>query len=161
MPKNEVSTEDSFIGIIGEKEKSMINEKKKVSVKCQRCGRCCRLANELLQSDATPQDLARWIQERRYDILSFVGPIIDPDSEDAMFDIWVDLRTHDYVEKCPWLRKERGADLYECTIHDVKPAACREWPSRVANAERVACPACQDIKNGRVSVVFKKGLNES
>lgn len=73
-----------------------------------------------------------------------------PDSEDAMFDIWVDPETHDFANRCPWLQKKQGADLYECTIYDVMPAACREWPSNIARGQNIGCPACgEGIKDSK------------
>ena len=137
----------------------MSEDEKPVSISCRRCGRCCRLANELLQGDATIQDVACWIQEKRYDILEWVGAIIDPDSEDAMFDVWVNPRTHDFARKCPWLRKDSGTNLYTCANYDVRPAACREWPWHVAHAEKVACPACRET--GKVNKFSKKPPDES
>ena len=125
-------------------EKDMTKDEKACSIVCQRCGRCCRAAIELLHGDATTRDVACWIGEGRYDILEWVGPFMIPDSEDAMFDIWVNLKTQDFVNRCPWLRKQKGADVYGCAIHDVKPAVCREWPSNIERGKKLGCPACQE-----------------
>ena len=135
-------------------ENSMGNEKDikqkddKGGFVCRRCGRCCRGATQLVQGDATIQDVACWIGEGRYDILQWVGPIIVPDSEDAMFDVWVNPKTHDFVKRCPWLRRQGGSNVHECTIYDVRPAACREWPANIADGQKVGCPACQEKSPG-------------
>jgi Fe-S-cluster containining protein len=78
-----------------------------------------------------------------------------PDSEDAMFDIWVNPKTQDFVSRCPWLRKEEGADVYDCAIHDVKPAACREWPASIDHGKKLGCPACQEKLPGKTGEVIK------
>ena len=60
---------------------------------------------KLLEAEATINDIAVWIAARRFDILKWVDPIIGPSSEVVAFDIWIDPKTHDDVNKCPWLRK--------------------------------------------------------
>ena len=122
----------------------MSKDERGFSIVCQRCGKCCRVATQLVQGDATIQDVACWIGEGRYDILQWVGPMIVPDSDDAMFDIWVNPKTQDFVKRCPWLRKQEGSSVYECAIYDVRPAACREWPVDLAEGQRIGCPACQE-----------------
>jgi len=132
-----------------DKEKSVIKNDKGFSIVCKQCGRCCRTAEKLVHGDATIQDIACWIGEGRYDILQWVDPMIVPDSEDAMFDIWVNPKTHDFVKRCPWLRKRKGSNVYECAIYDVRPAECREWPIDLAEGQRLGCPACEEKTSGR------------
>jgi Fe-S-cluster containining protein len=109
---------------------------------CQKCGRCCK-ADSLLQGDASIQDIARWIQDGRYDILKWVAPFPVPDSEEMMFDVWVDRKTQDYAKRCPWLQKESDSNLFVCTIYEIRPRTCREWPWTLPAAQIVGCPACQ------------------
>ncbi len=139
------------------KEKDTSEDEEGFPIECQRCGRCCGMVEQLVQGDPTMRDVAVWIGEKRWDILEWVGPFIIPDSEDAMFDIWVNPKTHDFADRCPWLRKDKGSDLHECAIYDVRPAACREWPSSIADGQKIGCPACQEElsdtvgKGGKVS----------
>jgi Fe-S-cluster containining protein len=161
VPKNEFSTTSS---IIVEEEKNMSEDEKTVSFTCQRCGRCCKEEWWLWEGAASIQDIAQWIATRRYDILDWVDPVVDPCTHEIVFDIWISRKTHDDVNRCPWLRKKRGADLYGCLIHDVKPIACREWPSTIADAQKVGCPACPDISPGKIGQVIefsKKRPDES
>ena len=83
----------------------MSKDEKGFSIVCQRCGRCCA---ELLEAEATINDIATWIAAKRFDILKWVDPIIGPSSEVVAFDIWIGPKTHDGVNKCPWLRKKKG-----------------------------------------------------
>jgi Fe-S-cluster containining protein len=116
------------------------------------------LAEELLHSDATVEDVALWIQERRYDILGWVGTVI-PETEDVWFDIWVNPRTHDFAKRCPWLQKDSSTKTYVCTIYDLRPTLCKEWPWHIANVQKVACPAC--LETGQVIDSSKKPPDES
>jgi Fe-S-cluster containining protein len=160
VPKNEVSAISSILVV---EEREMSDEEKTVSITCQRCGRCCKEEWWLWEGYASIQDIAGWIATRRYDILDWVDPVVDPCTHEIVFDIWISPRTHDDVSRCPWFRKQRGSDLYGCLIHDVKPIACREWPSNIADAQKIGCPACQDIfpcKTGQVIEFHKKHPDE-
>jgi Fe-S-cluster containining protein len=133
----------------------MGQDDKGCAIVCQRCGRCCRVPSQLVHGDATIQDIARWIGEGRYDILQWVGPIIVRDSEDAMFDIWVNPKTHDFVKRCPWLRRQGGSNVHECLIYNVRPTACREWPANIADGQKGGCPACQEKSPGKAAKGIK------
>jgi Fe-S-cluster containining protein len=122
------------------------------SIVCQRCGRCCA---ELLEAQASIEDIATWIAAKRFDILKWVDPIIGPSSEVIAFDIWIGPKTHDDVKKCPWLRKNRDSNLFECAIYDVRPAACREWPINIAGAQQIGCLACQEKLSGNARKEIK------
>ncbi len=142
----------------------MDEDEEKSSFTCQRCGRCCIEDCDLWEGFASINDIAGWIATRRYDILAWVNPVMYPLTHKIVFDIWISPKTHDYVSRCPWLRKKRGSDLYACTIYDVRPAACREWPSDINEAGKVGCPACQDIfpcNLGQVIEFQKKDPDES
>lgn len=154
----------SVMVIILDEEKDMNDDEKTVSITCQRCGRCCKEEWWLWEGYASIQDVAGWIATRRYDILDWVDPIVNPITHELVFDIWISPRTHHGVDRCPWFRKRKGVDLYGCLIHDVKPIACKEWPSDIKEAGKVGCPACQDIfpcKTGQVIEFSKKQPDES
>jgi len=85
---------------------------------CTRCGKCCLNEHYMMTLTATARDVARWRREGREDILRYaakVGP--------GFYDLWID----DGIElsRCPFLRKERSAATYRCTIHETRPEACR------------------------------------
>ncbi len=106
---------------------------------CLRCGRCCRYGPSI---HATPEDLTRWIFERRSDILCFFeayctdGTYINcttiPDPEFISHILWTDMinpDTGDYYTDCPFLIPAEG-NTWSCTIHQTRPAICvrfRPW----------------------------------
>ena len=137
----------------------MSEEEKPGPVSCQRCGRCCKADGNLWEGGASIKDIAKWIETRRYDILDWVDPVVDAFTHEIVFDIWINPRTHEYVNRCPWLQREKGSDLYDCMIYDVRPAACREWPSNVTDVQKIACPACRETV--RVIEFSKKRPDES
>ncbi len=53
------------------KEKDMSKDDKGFSIICRRCGRCCIEGSE---GAVSLQDIARWIEQRRYDILEWISP---------------------------------------------------------------------------------------
>jgi Fe-S-cluster containining protein len=52
-------------------------------------------------------------------------------------------RTGRQVLRCPWLRKVRGKDRYECRIYDVRADVCREYPVSRRQAAEDGCPGIQ------------------
>ena len=93
---------------------------------CQRCGKCCRHPdNANLQ--ALPEDIERWIQQGRDDILQFVDPFDLPDSDWSSCDIWVNPENGEDFIICPFLQKNDGQDVYTCTIYDTRPYNCRVY----------------------------------
>lgn len=123
----------------------MNEEEKEAAFKCRRCGRCCRREAVLWETDATVRDVARWMQEKRFDILKRVNPVIIGNSDIVIFDIWISPRTGEHVNRCPWLRKKPGSRTYECIIYDLRPTVCREWPFIIEEGADAGCPACRDI----------------
>jgi Fe-S-cluster containining protein len=93
---------------------------------CKQCGRCCLKYGNCLS--ATQNDIDRWEEEGRYDILELAWS----------GDLWVD-RMHKEAFRCPWLRKLPGKDKYICRIHDTKPDECAEYPVSKAQALYDGC----------------------
>lgn len=91
---------------------------------CQRCGRCCK---ELYGSfGATMHDKNRWddvVVTTNRGKMYLLDEMICP----VCFDIFVNPETDDLFLNCPFLRKVRGKDIYECLIHDIKPDVCRDY----------------------------------
>jgi Fe-S-cluster containining protein len=86
---------------------------------CKRCGRCCREAHGSL--NATPEDITRWRNQHREDILSHAYVFSTGDA-----DLWFDPISGEELGQCPFLKKV-GQKKYECTIWQTRPEQCRDW----------------------------------
>ena len=103
----------------------------------------------MFEETASINDVATWIAAKRFDILRWVDPVIGPSAELVGFDIWIGPKTHDYVSKCPWLRKRKGEKLCECAIYDLRPQVCRDFPLDLAHGKKAGCPACvEELPSG-------------
>ena len=109
---------------------------------CRRCGQCCLNLTDAFTACATEADVRRWEAAGRDDILAWVDPI--PIGDQYVYDIWVSPKTGEDVDRCPWLRKVRGADRYMCRIHDLKPEHCRQYPKSKEHAAETGCPGYED-----------------
>jgi Fe-S-cluster containining protein len=91
---------------------------------CLRCGRCCEAFGGHLH--ASKADLERWTRLGRTDLLRRVGPVSGW--------IWLDPDSGRLEETCPFLTPI-GPDTAICSIQDVKPDICRDYPT-VAHGRR-------------------------
>jgi len=91
-------------------------------LKCLQCGQCCMEAQNLLF--ATKEDVERWENESRKDILRFVKPEYK-NGKIVVADIWIDPKTGMNFFICPWLRKKGSRRT--CSIHKTKPKICRDY----------------------------------
>ena len=105
--------------------------------KCKQCGNCCLNLGDAFQTCASEADVRSWEDEGRDDVPQWVDPIVFGDQ--FVYDIWINPKTGDDVDHCPWLRKLRGKDKYICRIHDVKPEHCRNYPISKKHAEETGC----------------------
>ena len=87
---------------------------------------------------ATEEDIHLWEENGREDILKWVDPISIGDGH-YVYDIWINPKTGDDVDRCPWLRKLPNQNKYICRIHDVKPNHCRNYPRSKEHAEKTGC----------------------
>lgn len=128
---------------------------------CKRCGRCCQEVHGSLE--ATPEDIARWRNQHRKDILSHVCVLLPG----YVADLWFDPVSGEELDYCPFLRKV-GSKKYECTIYETRPEQCRDWlcvlcygstsfndgetvmvgtnEYKISNLE--SCPKCKKQKRG-------------
>ena len=83
-----------------------------------------------------------WQNEGREDILDWVDPI-HIGGDQYVFDIWINPKTGEDVQRCPWLRKLPNKDEYICRIHDYKPEHCRAYPKSNEHALRTGCKALE------------------
>jgi len=100
---------------------------------CTQCGRCCTNADYMGHMQASAEDLARWKKQKRHDILAYA------DEYFGIADLWISPRTGESMERCPFVRKQRGIDRYTCLIYDTRPEVCRGYPWWVAQMRFVDC----------------------
>jgi Fe-S-cluster containining protein len=115
---------------------------------CKQCGHCCLTLSDAYQTSATDEDIELWTAEGREDILEWVSFIpIGKDESGTMhyaYDIWINPRTGEDVDRCPWLRKLPKKDKYICRIQEVKPSVCRNFPESKEHAEKNGCQGFVD-----------------
>ena len=105
---------------------------------CKQCGNCCLHLSGAIDVCATEEDIRRWEENDRTDILAWVDAISL--GEGDHYDIWVSPTTGDDVGRCPWLRKLPRKNKYICRIQDMKPEHCRNYPLSREHAENTGCP---------------------
>ncbi len=100
------------------------------AVSCRRCGKCC-LADFIAY--VKEEDLQRWQQEGRQDILSVIS------HEHAVWagDHLVSGNDGHYLHGCPFLAWEDDHTI--CTIYDTRPAVCKKF----IPASAAICPQWQ------------------
>ena len=100
---------------------------------CVQCGHCCLDLSDAFQTSVPDSDLLRWERQNRYDILEWV------DTFAGLNDIWINPKTGEPVNRCPWLRKRPKKDRYICRIHETKPKHCRNFPKSKRHAFENGC----------------------
>ena len=103
---------------------------------CNQCGRCCRTLN--YHDRCSLVDYQQWRDLGRTDILEWVGTI-QQHGRVVACRIWVKPGTNDYAETCPWLTRSDDKNRYVCTIHEVRPAICRQYPGSRKHARMTGC----------------------
>ncbi|MCF8142695.1 MAG: YkgJ family cysteine cluster protein [Deltaproteobacteria bacterium] len=111
---------------------------------CRQCGRCCTVLD--YHNELTGEDVVRWEREGRTDILQWVRTIEGKDRERA-YRIWTLPGTTRLAESCPFLKKIPSENRWECLIHHVKPAICRQYPLTRKHGLMTGCPGF-DTKMG-------------
>ena len=94
---------------------------------CNQCGKCCiKYSNGGLSVSQSEIDLWELFKP---DIYQYVS-----DGK-----IWVDPKTGEQIERCPWLRKEPNQEKYTCDIYYDRPDDCKFYPVRIDEMERDEC----------------------
>jgi Fe-S-cluster containining protein len=106
---------------------------------CCQCGRCCLTLN--YHDGCSVADVQRWQDLGRTDILDWVGTI-KQDEQVTACRIWIKPGTNDFAETCPWLARSPDPNRYVCTIHDVRPTICRQYPGSRKHARMTGCAGC-------------------
>lgn len=104
---------------------------------CLQCGQCC--TNLDYSRALTAEDIAMWKKAGRDDLLAWVGK----DKADGGYTIWIDPRTGEPQDPCPFLSMEGGKA--KCAIHDVKPAICREYPATKKHGFMTGCIGIEQL----------------
>jgi len=92
---------------------------------CRQCGRCCTSLD--YHNELTEEDMVRWEKSGRTDILKWVR-VIEQKGRERAYRIWTVPGTTGLADRCPFLKKIPSENRWECLIHDVKPAICRQYP---------------------------------
>lgn len=119
------------------------NEYAKELKNCERCGSCCLQVGWF---EVFEDDIRRWIEEERTDILMYVEGwdrwcwenVLVYDRAELVIDFLIngdilanefpyDPEEKELLDVCPFLRKAYGKPAFECMIHDTKPKTCREY----------------------------------
>ena len=104
---------------------------------CNSCGKCCiKYSNG--QLSASTEEIEYW-DVFRPDIAEYVS-----NSE-----IWMNPKTGDPIELCPWLKKAPDSNQYHCDIYYDRPDDCKIYPSNIAEMIRDECEMLEDkdVKN--------------
>jgi Fe-S-cluster containining protein len=105
-------------------ELAMNNERLPPGSPCTNCGKCCTNPDYMTSLFATAEDVKRWRQEKRWDILRFAVMIGGHPNPSA--DLWID-ETGKERERCPFVRKVPNQPRYLCTIYETRPEVCRAY----------------------------------
>jgi Fe-S-cluster containining protein len=103
---------------------------------CLQCGHCCRTLN--YHDGCSVSDYQRWLDLDRTDILAWVGTVREKGRVSACR-IWMLPGTNRFAEECPWLKRRADQKSYVCTIHDVRPKICRQYPGSRKHARLTGC----------------------
>ena len=83
---------------------------------CKHCGNCCVI--HWGSFGATNEDVSRWINEGRVDILDHITANLDNSNDEPYLFV---------TRICPFLEKD-VKNLHYCRINDTKPYYCRNYP---------------------------------
>lgn len=118
--------------------------------KCERCGSCCVQLGDLY--DVTIEDVKRWVEQIRFDILWYCSAwddacfnmllsdrekLIRYLDEDLNMEMWFNPQNGYELSLCPFLRKAYGKNQFECLIHDTKPEICRSYVCDPKDMKRI------------------------
>jgi Fe-S-cluster containining protein len=103
---------------------------------CIQCGHCCRTLN--YRDGCSLDDYRRWQKLGRDDILDWVGTV-QKDGDIIACRIWMEPGTNQYAEICPWLQQVDRSGRSLCTIYDVRPTVCRQYPGTRKHARLTGC----------------------
>ncbi|MEX1298462.1 MAG: YkgJ family cysteine cluster protein [Desulfotignum sp.] len=106
---------------------------------CHQCGQCCHTLD--YETGCEESDIRQWRETGRTDILAWVQcRNTGPDALGPAYRIWVNPDTGKPARTCPWLTPcPDHAGRFVCTIHDIKPEVCRQYPYTAKHAVMTGC----------------------
>jgi Fe-S-cluster containining protein len=105
---------------------------------CRGCGHCCLNLVDAFNGCVTDADLERWQRLGRADLLACVETLyLGPDNQ--LHTAWIDPASGDDVERCPWLLERIDPKGYICSINEIKPDHCRNYPEHHEHAVATGC----------------------
>jgi len=104
---------------------------------CRQCGHCCQSLD--YRYEVTAEDVTRWQESGRADILKWVG-VFKGEDQETIYQIWVTPGTRRLAEACPFLKRDSSVKRWYCLIHEAKPAICRQYPVGRKHALMTGCP---------------------
>lgn len=104
---------------------------------CRQCGQCCQALD--YHNELAEEDVARWRELGRTDILDWVG-VFKTAAGEKTYRIWMTPGTMQLAETCPFLKKRPSENLWDCRIHDVKPGICSQYPVTRKHGIMTGCP---------------------
>jgi Fe-S-cluster containining protein len=110
---------------------------------CTRCGKCCLKESYMLSLNATGDDVRRWRNEGRADILRYAEVI---GGKEPWADLWVKPESGEECTRCPFVRKDRGEPTYSCRIHSTRPQVCRNYPGSYDQMAKDGCEIIEELR---------------
>jgi Fe-S-cluster containining protein len=110
---------------------------------CRQCGCCCRSLD--YHHEVRGEDVEMWRSLGRNDILQWVEPVIR-ENDTVGYRIWVVPGTQELALTCPFLKKKPTTNRWGCTIHEVKPLICRNYPISRKHAVMTGCHGFERLK---------------
>ncbi len=119
---------------------------------CNQCGKCCvKYSNGGLS--VAQSEIELW-ELFKPDIYQYV----------SNGKIWVDPKTSEQIERCPWLRKEPNQEKYTCDIYYDRPDDCKFYPVTIEQMLKDDCEMLekQDLdKPKQAQVALDKLMSDS
>ena len=108
---------------------------------CTECGKCCTYGPFMGTMSANEEDIQRWENAGRQDILDTAHIFSWGDNAPRNADLWMDPKTGDEISTgiCPWVKKI-DEDKWHCTIHHLRPNTCRNFPVSKEHRDQFECP---------------------
>lgn len=104
---------------------------------CNGCGKCCiKYSNG--QLSAEKHEIENW-EEARPDIFQYTHN----------GKIWVDPKSKEPLQLCPFLNKQDNSSIYTCDIYFDRPNDCRYYPSTLQEMIADECEMIEkkDVQN--------------
>ena len=88
---------------------------------CVRCGKCCLADMTAFVSGIEEEDIKRWKNEKRHDILHII------ENEHSLWagDHIISSRDGRYIHGCHFLSWDE--EQYSCSIYETRPIVCRNF----------------------------------